>query len=223
MDITEISTISNDTAPEIDKIDLNTKEKFYFRYINKFFKCLSSNKVDTMIDIIESRSTISLRLLDWFITRYSNIHKTNYEICNGDEKEIFYVHIGYKSQLKSYKKKYFDPFRRNDSGSSKNKKFIYYFDKEKTKSLVTTIGQLNFFRWIFSSNIIEYIEKNYDEISKAMVTANKEDKERKKNNLLKSSTNSKNKTNKINKPTPHNLCVNKLNTVDDGPIILSFD
>ena len=63
-----------------------------------------------MIDIINGKSEISLRILDWFVTRYSNKYKITIDM--GDEEDIFNVHISYKAQLKSYKKKYFDPFRR---------------------------------------------------------------------------------------------------------------
>ena len=106
-----------------------------------------------MIDIVEGQSDISLRLLDWFVTRHASKQKIRfdkYDVSNNSDKfdkrvdRCFNVHISYKAQLKSYKKKYFDPFRRR-------KKFKYYFDKEKTVHLCTTIGQLNFFRWAFHS------------------------------------------------------------------------
>lgn len=32
-----------------------------------------------MIDIIECKSKISLRLLDWFVTRYANKYKIRFE------------------------------------------------------------------------------------------------------------------------------------------------
>lgn len=204
----------NDEVVEIDQIELSTKEKLYFRYISKFFKKLSIEKIDEMINIIESKSRISLRLLDWFVTRYSNKYKTSYEITtDNNEKEMFYVHIGYKSQLKSYKKRYFDPFRRK-------KKFMYYFNAEKTRNLATTIGQLNFFRWVFSHNIIEYVKNKYDDISTAMILANKEDKKRKKEKNQKQSPLSKKSINNTNTNSNTNNTNNKNEPIK---IILSFD
>ena len=70
--------------------------------------------------------------------RYQPAYNNTTSIDNG-----FNVHISYKAQLQSYKKKYFDPFRRR-------KKFYYKYNKEENKYFYTTIGQLNFFRWIFS-------------------------------------------------------------------------
>jgi hypothetical protein len=34
--------------------------------------------------------------------------------------------------------------------------------------LQTTIGQLNFFKWAIENQVLEYIEKNYDEIENDM-------------------------------------------------------
>ena len=45
--------------------------------------------------------------------------------------------------------------------------------------LCTTIGQLNFFKWAFNNNVIEYVNSKYKSISKAMGTSNKMDKTRK--------------------------------------------
>ena len=75
---------------------------------------------------------------------------------------MYDVYIGYKAQLKSYKKKYFDPFRRQY-------KFFYHYDKsDTTKFTYTNFGQLNFFKWAMEYNIIDYIELNYDVIMNAM-------------------------------------------------------
>ena len=63
----------------------------------------------------------------------------------------FIVHANYKSQLKAYSKKLFDPFCRRERIS-----FIDHYDNVIT----TTAGQLNFFRWVIENNIIEYILEN---------------------------------------------------------------
>ena len=64
----------------------------------------------------------------------------------------FNVHHSYKSQLKSFSKKYFDPFCR------RNRIII---DHKGTK-LKTTLGQLNFFKWSTNNLIIEYILKSIE-------------------------------------------------------------
>jgi hypothetical protein len=174
----------NDKNAEFS-VTFSTKEKYYYIFIKKFFRNIEQDKIDKMIDIIEGDSKISLRQLDWFVTRHSNKNIKNkkivYKLKNEDRNDDagnFNVHISYKAQLKSYRKKYFDPFRRR-------KKFYFYFNSDKnskkSKRLLTTIGQLNFFRWAFQFEVIDYVEDNYKDISSAMILSNKDDKKRKSN------------------------------------------
>ncbi len=227
---TETDNTLDKNVLEINEIELTKKETFYYQIIDKYYKTLSIKKIETMIDIIEGKSKISLRLLDWFITRYANKYKIRFERINNkmidndpDDKfdskidNGFNVHISYKAQLKSYKKKYFDPFRRR-------KKFRYYFDKDKTISLCTTIGQLNFFRWAFTNYVIEYVAENYNAISKAMVTTNKADKTRKIKEINQKDNNATNQSNKLTvKKNGVSISAKKKIKNDDVKIILSFD
>jgi hypothetical protein len=150
-----------------------SKEKHYYKIFSRYIRNTSDDNRQLMLDMINKKSKISLRILDWFVTKYANKHQIRYKIRDTDD-DLFCVHIDYKAQLKSYKKTYFDPFRRKI-------KFYYYYDKaDKTKYIITTLGQLNFFKWIFSNKVIDYVEENYDKLSKEMNKANKEDKKRKK-------------------------------------------
>tara|TARA_Y100000766_G_C18800022_1_gene552568 strand:- start:96 stop:758 length:663 start_codon:yes stop_codon:yes gene_type:complete len=155
---------------------LTNKEKYYYDDLHQFYKSIKINNIEKIIQIINTQDKISLRILDWFITKYSNDNKTTYKLDDDDNNDIgFIVHIGYKSQLKTYKKKYFDPFRRY-------KKFFYYYKyKNGYRRFETTLGQLNFFKWALKKNIINYVQNNYDALVNSMNLSNKEDKERKKN------------------------------------------
>lgn len=147
-----------------------SKARYHYKTVDRFFKNTETANIEKMLLIVDQGSDISLRLLDWFITKYANKKKINYTL--DDSNEYFNIHISYKAQLKSYKKTYFDPFRRGD-------KFYYRYDKlDNTKMFYTTIGQLNFFKWLFSNKIIEYVEKNYDTISRSMATSNKNTKKK---------------------------------------------
>jgi hypothetical protein len=83
------------------------------------------------------------------------------------------VYLDYRAQLKSYTKLYFDTFRRHE-------RISFYIDNDKM--IETTLGQLNFFRWIFNNNILLYAEKNYESIYNNMIDFNKNNKKIKKNN-----------------------------------------
>jgi len=154
---------------DVEQIKFNSKEILYYKMINRYFKNLRTEKINIMLNIVNGKSNISLRLLDWFVTRYAKRHKICYKICD----EYFNVHISYKAQLKSFKKRYFDPFRRRE-------KFKYNYNKLcQDNTIQTTIGQLNFFRWTFTNKIIDYVTKNYNKISKAMILSNRHDKKKK--------------------------------------------
>ena len=131
----------------------------------KFYN--KNNNIDKILPIINGESKISLRLIDWFVTNYSKKHFTIIK----NEKGRFKVYLDYKLKLKAYSKKRFDPFCRWDRIT------IPY----KNDSLMeTTIGQLNFFRWIIENNILDYIKKNLDDINKDMTNRNSTSKNKAK-------------------------------------------
>ena len=220
----------NEVITDIDPVKFfSVKELCYYKMIEKFFKQCSDENISKMIDIIDGKSNISLRILDWFVTKYS---KKRIDCGSAKDTEIFDVRISYKSQLKSYKKRYFDPFRRR-------KKFIYHFEGEdhSHKSINTTLGQLNFFKWAFINNIIVYVEKNLKQISKEMNQSNKEDKDKKKKKIKegKEKSDEEKKVKKINKTKTKksssdsentgNVKINAIKTTDNDEvqIVLKFD
>tara|TARA_B100000945_G_C20345214_1_gene579404 strand:+ start:161 stop:766 length:606 start_codon:yes stop_codon:yes gene_type:complete len=139
---------NNESVVSISKPDL------LMISLTRFFK--DKEKMDIMLPIIEGKSPISLRILDWFVTNYSKKNNINYRI-NGEQ---FIVHLNYKSQLKAYSKKTFDPFCRRE-------RINFEYD-DKNNNVITTVGQLNFFRWALESNVIDYVDKNLDNIEEDM-------------------------------------------------------
>ena len=80
---------------------------------------------DKLVFILSNDKKISLRSIDWFITNYSkknNIYYLIYNDINGNPtfqenneyKNNMNVFHSYKSQLKAYSKKQFDPFCRKN-------------------------------------------------------------------------------------------------------------
>ena len=175
----ENTYIEKNFDPETFFVD-NQKQFRYYKIINKFFRKCDPQLVEKMVKIInkdksdkkddessqKDSTCISLRVLEWVVTKCS---KKNVDI-EIDDKEYFSINIMYKAQLKSYKKKNFDPFRRD-------RKFCYNYDKkDPSKTVVTTLGQLNFFKWAISNKIIDCVEKHYPVIIESMNKSNKEDK-----------------------------------------------
>jgi hypothetical protein len=77
----------------------------------------------------------------------------------------FLVHFNYKRELKAYSKKLFDPFCRRDR---------IMFEALNQPSIMTTVGQLNFFRWFIEKKILDYIEENRTAIEADMNASIKE-------------------------------------------------
>ena len=175
--------------------------------LNSLYQYYKDEKnLKSLLDVIETNSKVSLRIIDWFVTNYSkkfNIFYSIYQDKNGkntfnDEGNKLYkqfnTYQSYKSQLKSYSKKKFDPFCRRQR--------IEYEYKEGGK-IETTVGQLNFFKWAIENLIIDYILLHYSEIEQDMNQSyNQIKKHKKKSNerkkrqeLSKSATRGLNNTN----------------------------
>ena len=121
--------------------------------LNKLLQYYSDkDKITQMLSIINGESSISLRIVDWFVTNYAKKNFTQYEIKNAETNDVtrFKVYNDYKLKLKSYSKKRFDPFCRWERIN------IPYINEQHIQ---TTIGQLNFFKWALENKIIDYIRE----------------------------------------------------------------
>lgn len=149
-----------------NEVILQTRLPFYSnpKYFNIF------------LEIVHQGKHISLRLLDFFATNYAFMNRVWIKGVS--------ISNDYKQQLKGVKKKYFDPFCRNER--------IYILKENETDEhvdlrvipledcknypdkviITTTVGQLNFFQWCIKQDIITYIIKNYNKIEKAMTESN---------------------------------------------------
>ena len=132
-------------------------------------------QLDKILPILNGTSPISLRIIDWFVTNYSKQHYVVYMYADSR----FKVYNDYKLKLKAYSKKRFDPFCRWE------KNIIPY---RTNQFIQTTIGQLNFFKWMLDNGILDYIQENYECIEKDMMLRNttkpKTEKNRKKREEL---------------------------------------
>ena len=196
---TTTSTLSGSVAENnnngVGNGTYTTQNNLLLKNLLKFYE--KGNNLDTMLKIINGHSNISLRIIDWFATNYAKKYYTVYTIQNTLRR--FKVYVDYKLKLKAYSKKRFDPFCRWDRISVPYK---------EDKDIETTIGQLNFFKWAISNNIIECVEKHHSVIIESMNKSNKEEKIRKKkkktstskSDEIKSKLSLKNKSGKKTEP-----------------------
>jgi len=150
---------------------IQTQNDVLLSSLMEFYK--DNDKLQKMMSIINGESRISLRIIDWFITNYSKLYYTIYELpanngkTNGTTEEMirFKVHDQYKLKLKSFSKKRFDIFCRHQ-------RTPILYDKEKSLYLESTIAQLNCFKWVIENKILDYIEENYEPILQDMNNRN---------------------------------------------------
>lgn len=145
----------------------STQNSILLENLMKFYK--KNNNIDKILPIINGESKISLRLIDWFVTNYS---KKNFTILKNGSTRLK-VYLDYKLKLKAYSKKRFDPFCRWERIT------IPYGDDSLME---TTIGQLNFFRWIIENNILTFIKENLEDINQDMNKRNSTSKNKNKTN-----------------------------------------
>lgn len=184
--------------------NLNSQYVVLMNKIIEFYQ--NKDNLNNFTSIINGDSYLSLRVIDFFVTNYAREREVMYQIPknNTTKTENFMVYYSYKSQLKAYSKKRFDPFCRRE-------RILFFIDKYNgtdNSPIRTTVGQLNFFRWAIRNNILEYIHKNYESIENDMNIFSKKtnkikrtnkksnivEKDNKKVNIIKN--NSKNNNNK---------------------------
>jgi hypothetical protein len=145
-------------------IQLTSQELLKLKGNEEFYDI--NDNCQKFISIISGNSQISIRLIDHFVTKYSKYNKCNFKLSENGKENVFNVYYDYKNQLKHYQKTHFDPFSRGDR--------IPFFMGDTC--LITTIGQLNFFRWFISKKIFDYLILKKEEVFDDMNKKNKIDK-----------------------------------------------
>jgi hypothetical protein len=152
---------------------LSKKEEILIEFLILFYK----DRIEILKDIIYQNNPLSLRLIDWLVTNYSKKYNIIYPINKKGEDVIYFnIYLDYKNQLKAYSKKFFDPFCRQkriiidcesflwkeysepDPDSTNDSTIIVNINKNNF--IITTVGQLNFFRWFLENKIFEYAIAN---------------------------------------------------------------
>jgi hypothetical protein len=155
----EPSILRYEPDPQTRRRKIHCKQELIVNSLQRFYA--NRKDITEIVSMLQGTSDISLRVIDWFVTNYAKTHSTAY-ILNGQE---FLVYRDYKSQLKAYSKKLFDPFCRRER---------IYFQVPNHPSFLTTVAKLNFFRWAIEKDILNYIKLNQEAVEKEMNQSMKE-------------------------------------------------
>ena len=156
--------------------EIQTKDQWVLHRLDNFYS--NEENFNRVKDILESKTKASLRLIDWLVTNYAKKHNISYLTKSG--KHVI-MYLAYKSHLKAYSKKMFDPFCR--------------WKRIQFKGMDTTVGQLNFFEWAIQDEVLDYLFNNIEDIQKDMDECStsiipKDGERRKRHELSRSATKS---------------------------------
>lgn len=157
--------------------EIQTQEQWVLYRLERFYA--NSEHIDNIKRILEGTSNLSLRLIDWFVTNYSKKYNVSY--MTKSQKHVI-VYLSYKSHLKAYSKRMFDPFCR--------------WKRVKFLGIDTTVGQLNFFEWAINDGVLDYLELNHESVHADMekrlheAKENRDGEKRKRHELSHSATKS---------------------------------
>lgn len=187
----------------LNNLELTSQEMMLLNSLIEFYKI--NDNFEILKSIINGTNKISRRTIEYFVTNYAGTNKISFDLIEKSELIRVYVHNSYKDQLKAHRKKYFDPFGRGI-------RIPYFTDDDY---IITTIGQLNFYKWFISKKIYNYCIQNYDVIQKSLLDSKQGyTKKKKKNFKIKNS----------NKTIPLKYdYISKNNLSESGDIIVSFD
>jgi hypothetical protein len=146
---------STNPDPQTRRRKIHCKQELIVMSLQTFYS--NHKDLPEILDLLQGTSPISLRLIDWFVTNYAKRHSIGY-LLGGQE---FMVYMSYKSQLKAYSKKLFDPFCRRER---------IKFSLPGIAPFITTVGKLNFFRWAIEKQIIEYLKTHFETVEAEMNT-----------------------------------------------------
>lgn len=112
------------------------------------------------VPILTQEMGLSLRALDWLTTNYSK----RYHLRIG----TYDVHNGYKKVISTYRRKNFDPFRRNLAPVGIDNSITFMHDGVL---YTTTVAQVNFILWTHRRGLIHYAKQHVNAIEHDMNSA----------------------------------------------------
>lgn len=117
----------------------------------KVTEYFTPTKFMLLYPIIMGEDVITMSTINYVVTNYAKDFSSYITV---DGKNI-YIYKSYKKKLAIYTKRKFDAFCRQT-------KFPFYYDGKN--SVVTTVGQLNYYQWCLEINLLTFIRENYDDI-----------------------------------------------------------
>lgn len=108
----------------------------------------------------------SRRFWDYLVTEYARAHNCQYRLRKSNGSVVlFNIYHSAQTLLLGVHKKGVDAFNRKNKLLKDGGRFEFGHGR---KRVVTSVGQLNFFRWLIQNRVNEFGEKNEDKIKREM-------------------------------------------------------
>ena len=152
---------------------IENKDELLLNSLLSFYKKASNMKI--FYTYISKESDISLRVFDFLCTNYTKHNDVIYYIEKKNKRIPFNLNVAYKTQLKAFSKLQFDPFRRH-------KRIEISCGHSPNGYIITTIGQMNFFKFAIENKLTDWIEEkeNFKKIESEISIDSKQNKNHKK-------------------------------------------
>lgn len=137
-----------------DVATLTSRERTLLQHLRREYTVEIARTV--LVPLMTQSSPISLRALDWAVVNWSKQHNI---VCTSIVPgQMVNIHHSYRSALKYWKRRLFDPFRRRS-------RITVTIDDE---TFETTLGQANFALWTYKMGVLNYVMTNIEVIEADM-------------------------------------------------------
>ena len=166
IDTTDVLCPTKKGMPVVVAKRCRTTENLMMK-IEAFFS--NAQNMGKLLPFLRNKTKISRRFIEWFISVYAMENNVVWVL---NDSEYFDVYLDYQAQMDEYTKQRFDPFGRKwRKKKRKDGTYVqvyhgihfYYSDDEY---IVTTVAQLNFFKWFIEKSVLDYLIDNYEELLK---------------------------------------------------------
>ena len=120
------------------------------------------------------QNNISVRIINWFVTNFSKFHNTSITNNNSSTNNSstnnsstnnsnFFVLNQFGSAKSAFNKTLFDPYCRSNKIRIPISSISHLLPTTSTHPpfIITSIAQLNFFKWAISNNILQFIDLHF--------------------------------------------------------------
>lgn len=130
----------------------------YNRKRNELLKELIPYYTPATFSIIHSiligEDALTMSIINYTVITFAAKYESRIERVKDDGTiEHIYISRSYTAQLVDNRKQCFDAFCRKPK---------ILFEYEPGKTIVTSVSQLNFYRWVINIGLLEFIRENYD-------------------------------------------------------------